>query len=74
MICSQTPYLLQKKKIQSRNTLCMIDVNLIQLLACPACGSSVSEISEHIKCNACDKKYPIVDGIPVMLLPVEQLA
>ena len=46
----------------------MIDVKLMELLACPACGGSVSEASEHIICDTCDKTYPIVDGIPVMVL------
>lgn len=43
---------------------------LLEILACPKCKSEVKEIGEKIVCqNAqCGLKYPIRDGIPVMLI------
>ncbi len=48
----------------------MIDASLIQILACPACKSAVSEQASWIVCgNAqCSLRFPIRDGIPVMLI------
>ena len=45
----------------------MIDKQLLELLACPACGGDVSLKSEKIVCAKCGRKYPIKDGIPVLL-------
>ena len=43
--------------------------NLLELLACPACGSANLEIhSEDIlACPSCAARYPILNGIPHML-------
>jgi len=46
----------------------MIDKDLIEILACPACKSDVKEVDEKIVCDKCGKKYPIKDGIPIMLV------
>ena len=48
----------------------MIDPELMKILACPACKGEVylEEAKEKIICKACGKKYPIRDGIPVMLI------
>ena len=47
-----------------------IDPSLLEILACPACKSAVSLAGDRIIClNAqCGLKYPIRDGIPVMLV------
>jgi uncharacterized protein len=48
----------------------MIDQVLLNILACPACQADVEEKDDKIVCKnpACGRKYPIRDGIPVMLV------
>ncbi len=48
----------------------MIDKELLSILACPACKADVELKDDKIVCtNAkCGLKYPIKDGIPVMLI------
>ncbi len=46
----------------------MIDKELLDILACPACKGDVELKEEKIVCKKCGKKYPIRDGIPVMLI------
>lgn len=46
----------------------MIDDELLNILACPACKADVKLEGEKIVCTKCARRYPIKDGIPVMLL------
>jgi len=46
----------------------MIDKELLDILACPACKGDVELKEDKIVCRQCKKKYPIRDGIPVMLI------
>jgi len=46
----------------------MIDRNLLEILACPACKSDVEKRQDKIICLGCSRKYPIKDGIPIMLI------
>jgi len=46
----------------------MIDKELLSMLACPACKADVELKHDRIHCVKCGKKYPIRDGIPVMLI------
>lgn len=46
----------------------MIDKELLDILACPACKSDVELKEDKIVCTSCGKKYPIRDGIPIMLI------
>lgn len=46
----------------------MIDKKLLEILACPACKSDVQLCENKIICKKCGKKYPVKDGIPVMLI------
>lgn len=46
----------------------MIDKELIKILACPACKADVELINKKIVCKKCKKKYPVRNGIPVMLV------
>jgi uncharacterized protein len=40
---------------------------MLAMLACPVChGGLVSESSE-IRCIQCQRRYPIQDGIPILL-------
>ncbi|HEY2597921.1 MAG TPA: Trm112 family protein [Candidatus Dormibacteraeota bacterium] len=47
----------------------MISQELLEVLACPKCHTKV-ELKEggHLRCPQCKVLYPIVDGIPVMLI------
>ncbi len=46
----------------------MIDRELLEILACPACKSDIQLRDEKIVCTQCGRKYPIKDGIPIMLV------
>ena len=46
----------------------MIDRELLEILACPACKADVQLKDEKIVCLKCGRKYPIKDGIPIMLI------
>ena len=48
----------------------MIDKTLLSILACPACQADVVEKDGKIVCTGagCGKKYPVRNGIPVMLV------
>ena len=48
----------------------MIDKEFLEILACPACKAPVRLEGERIVCTAagCGLRYPIRDGIPVMLV------
>ncbi len=46
----------------------MIDKELLDILACPACQGDVDLQGDKIVCSQCGRRYPIKDGIPVMLV------
>ena len=46
----------------------MIDKELLEVLACPACKGDVQLKDNKIVCMKCKRKYPIKDGIPIMLV------
>ncbi len=46
----------------------MIDQELLAILACPACQSDVVFKDNKIVCTKCGRKFPVKDGIPVMLV------
>ena len=46
----------------------MIDKELLEILACPACKSDVALDGDKIVCAKCGRRYPIKDGIPIMLI------
>ena len=48
----------------------MIDAELLNILACPACKAAVVLEGEQIVCtnSACGLRYPVRSGIPVMLI------
>ena len=48
----------------------MIDAELLKILACPACKTEVKLEGERLICQnpECGLRYPIRDGIPVMLI------
>ena len=46
----------------------VLSPDLLNILICPACGSAVRETDNAIECTACKRRYPIENGIPVMLV------
>ncbi len=46
----------------------MIDKDLLEILACPACKGDVVQRDAKIVCVQCGRKYPIKDGVPIMLV------
>ena len=46
----------------------MIDPLLLEILACPACKTPVKTDGTGLACRQCGRRYPIRDGIPIMLL------
>ena len=46
----------------------MISQELIDILACPICKGTIEYKDDYIICNACRKKYPVKDDIPIMLI------
>ena len=50
----------------------MISKDLLDILICPACGEGAAvrpdESDRTLVCNRCGRRYPVRDGIPVMLV------
>ena len=44
-----------------------IDDELLRILACPVDKSPVELRGDRIVCTRCGRRYPIRDGIPIML-------
>lgn len=42
-------------------------INIYKILACPPCKSKLKLSEKYLICNNCGVKYPIIDGIPVLL-------
>ena len=47
-----------------------VDSELLEILACPNCKTSVTLVKNGLalKCETCHRVYPIKDDIPVMLI------
>ena len=45
------------------------DESLLKIVACPLCYKPLKHDKKNNKliCNGCNKKYPIKDGIPILL-------
>ncbi len=46
----------------------MLNKELMAILACPACRKAVKEQGREVVCRGCGRRYPVRDGIPVMLV------
>ncbi len=46
----------------------MIDKKLLEILACPVCKEPIEEKDDWILCRTCNKRYPVRDNIPIMLV------
>lgn len=45
-----------------------MDEELLNILACPICKANIRLEEQRIVCTECGRKYPIRDGIPIMLI------
>jgi uncharacterized protein YbaR (Trm112 family) len=45
-----------------------LDEEFLALLACPVCKTQVRKDGDWLVCETCGRRYPIRDGIPVMLV------
>ena len=45
-----------------------IDPALLEILACPVDHAPVTDERSHLVCGTCGRRYPVRDGIPVMLV------
>lgn len=46
-----------------------IDPELLEILVCPECRVAVRPVADSgLRCDGCDRVYPVRDGIPVMLV------
>jgi uncharacterized protein YbaR (Trm112 family) len=43
------------------------DASVLDQLACPACMGSLRLDANRLLCAACNRAYPIIDGIPVLI-------
>jgi uncharacterized protein YbaR (Trm112 family) len=43
------------------------DPSVVGQLACPACLGGLRLEEDKLVCAGCDRAYPIVDGIPVLI-------
>jgi len=46
----------------------MIDSRLLDILVCPKCHGELELDNDRLICQGCGLRYPIRDGIPVMLI------
>jgi len=46
----------------------MIDERLLKILVCPQCHGELLLKSDRLVCQGCGLRYPVRDGIPIMLI------
>lgn len=51
-------------------TVSGVPARLLEIMQCPACGGALREEADPplLVCTSCGLRYPVVDGIPVMLV------
>lgn len=45
----------------------MIDKDLLQIIACPVCTGNLKDENDFLLCTDCRRRYPVKEGIPVLL-------
>ena len=50
-----------------------VDKELLEILACPVDHAPVREEGDRLVCGQCKRRYPVRDGIPVMLIEEAEL-
>jgi len=49
------------------------DPTVLGLLACPACHGGLRLDKTYLICAGCGRAYPVVDGIPTLIVEQAQL-
>ncbi len=44
-----------------------LDSRLLKILVCPVCHGELKPEGEKLACSKCRKKYPVRNGIPILL-------
>ena len=44
------------------------DASVLAQIACPACHGDLRMEDSRLICAACSRRYPIVDGIPALIV------
>ena len=42
-------------------------MNLYDVLGCPVCRNALRRTRDVLRCEGCERRYPVVQGVPVML-------
>lgn len=50
-----------------------VDKELLEILACPVDHAPLRDETERLVCSGCGRRYPVRDGIPVMLVEEAEL-
>jgi uncharacterized protein YbaR (Trm112 family) len=45
-----------------------LTINDLRWLACPACHHSLQLAPTGLRCTGCDRLYPIVDDLPILIV------
>ena len=48
-----------------------VEVQLLELLACPVCQSPLETDGAALRCVGCHRLYPVVDGMPDLRPPAD---
>ena len=41
-------------------------MNWLEILVCPRCRGPLAEHARGLACRACQRLYPVVDGVPLL--------
>jgi uncharacterized protein YbaR (Trm112 family)/SAM-dependent methyltransferase len=69
-LCSKSKYVVKpwKSKLKLKlGKLLSQKVNLYKILACPACKIQIKVENSNLICTNCNKRYPIINNIPMMI-------
>ena len=45
----------------------MINKKLLEILSCAVCKGDIFEDKDELVCMKCKRRYPVIEGIPIML-------
>jgi uncharacterized protein YbaR (Trm112 family) len=51
----------------------VLDEELLRILACPLCIAPLAATDDRLVCGQCGRRYPIRNGIPVLLIDEAEL-
>jgi hypothetical protein len=51
----------------------VVDEELLRILACPVCIKPLQQTGDRLVCAECGRRYPIRNGIPVLLVDEAEL-